>query len=193
MNQSGVVPMSSMEKTAGTGGFLDPESIVNRFGVGEGMTIADFGCGAGYFTILLAGKVGPEGKVYALDVQENALDSVRSKAKNSGIANIETIRADLEVLGSSGLTDASQDIVLLANILFQSVKREDIFKEAGRVIKKGGKLILIDWKKGTGGFGPPDDVRLDAEEIRKTAGNQGFEFEDKLEAGTFHFGLIFRK
>ncbi len=182
-----------MVKPAGTGGFLDPESIVERFGIEEGMKIADFGCGAGYFTISLAEKTGPSGKVYALDILENALDSVRAKARVSGLENIETIRTNLEIVGSSSLPDASQDIVLLANILFQSVKREDIFKEARRVLKKEGRLILIDWKKGTGGFGPPDNLRLDPAETQKTVPKQGFEFEGQLEAGTFHFGLVFKK
>lgn len=182
-----------MGKPTGTGGFLDPESIVEGFGIEEGMKIADFGCGAGYFTISLAKKTGPGGKVYALDILENALDSVRAKARASGLDNMETIRTNLEIIGSSSLPDASQDMVLLANILFQSVKREDVFKEAGRVLKNGGRLILIDWKKGSGGFGPPDDLRLDPAETQKTVHKQGFKFERQLEAGTFHFGLIFRK
>ncbi|MDP3697240.1 MAG: class I SAM-dependent methyltransferase [Candidatus Taylorbacteria bacterium] len=191
--QSVSIPTPLMGKPKGTGGFLDPGSIVENFGVEEGMKIADFGCGAGYFTISLAEKTGPSGKVYALDILEHALDSVRGKARITGLDNIETIRTNLEIIGSSSLSDASQDMVLLANILFQSVKREAIFKEAGRVLKKGGRLILIDWKKGTGGFGPPDNLRLDSVEIQKTANKQGFEFEGQLEAGTFHFGLIFSR
>ena len=193
MTQSTTVSTSLTEKLVGTGGFLDPERIVDGFGIEEGMQIADFGCGAGYFTISLAEKTGPSGKVYALDILENALDSVRTKARTSGLDNIEIIRTNLEIIGSSSLSDASQDMVLLANILFQSVKREGIFKEAGRVLKNGGKLILIDWKKGTGGFGPPDDLRLDPAETQKTAHKQGFEFEHQLDAGIFHFGLIFKK
>src|SRR3990167_7199549 len=112
-----------------TGGFLNPDSIVNEFGVREGMNIADFGSGAGYFPILMAERAGKEGRVYALDIMESALDSVREKAKAAGLENIEMIRTNLEVVGSSGLADQSQDIVLLANILFQSDKKSDIVKE----------------------------------------------------------------
>src|SRR3989344_2888945 len=141
-----------MSETSGTGGFMQPERIVGEFGIREGMSVADFGSGAGYFTIILGQKVGENGKVYALDVQETALDNVRVKARAADVKNVETIRTDLEVAGSSGLPDNSQDAVLLANILFQSDKKSDIIREAVRVLKNGGRIILIDWKPGTGGF-----------------------------------------
>lgn len=178
---------------ANTGGFLHPETIVNGFGLSEGMKVADFGCGSGYFTIILAEKVGPKGKVYALDVMESALDTVKQKARKHGLENIEPIRSNLEVANSSSLIDNSQDIVLMANILFQSNKKGDIIKEGKRVLASGGRLIVIDWKKGTGGFGPPDNLRPDQDEIRSLAEREGLAFVGSLDAGNFHFGFIFRK
>src|SRR3989344_4977655 len=107
------------------------------------MMIADFGSGAGYFTILLAQRVGEDGRVYALDIQESALDNVRVKAKAAGLENVETARSNLEVPGSSGLADSSQDMVLLAHILFQSEQKKEIIREAVRVLKSGGMLVVI--------------------------------------------------
>lgn len=177
----------------GTGGFLNPDKIVREFGIREGMSVADFGSGAGYFAILLGQAVGENGKVYALDIQETALDSVRVKSKAVGLANIETIRANLELLGGSGLPDNSQDIVLVANILFQSDKKADVIKEAKRALKDGGKIIIIDWKMGTGGFGPPDDLRTDETAMRSLVAGEGFSFLNTIDAGQFHYGLIFSK
>ena len=191
--QATVVPVLSVKRPVGTGGFLDPDIIAGGFGIKKGMKVADFGCGAGYFTISLANETGPDGKVYALDVQENALDNVRTKVRAQGLENVETIRTNLEVVGSSSLVDGSQDIVLLANILFQSNKKSNIIREAKRVLKAGGKMILIDWEKGAGGFGPPDDLRPASEEMRKFAEKEGLVFERSIDAGQFHFGLIFRK
>ena len=193
MNQVLSTPIPSAEHHFGTGGFLDPDRIINEFNVREGMQIADFGSGAGYFTISLSERVGPDGKVYALDVQEDKLDDVRVKAGVKNLKNIETIRADLEVFGSSGLPDNSQDIVLLANIFFQSSKKADILKEAVRVLKKEGTAIIIDWKKGTGGFGPPNSVRTDDAEMAVLAQQAHLRLKNKLDAGQFHYGLIFTK
>lgn len=172
---------------------MNPDLIVNEFGLVPGMSVSDFGSGAGYFTILMAERVGKEGRVYALDIMESALDSVREKAKAVGLENIEMIRANLEVLGSSGLADQSQDVVLLANIFFQSEKKSEIFKEAKRVLKDGGTLIVIDWKKNAGGFGPPDSLRTDETAMRSLAGGEDLIFEKDFNAGQFHFGMIFRK
>ena len=177
----------------GTGGFLNPELIINELGLREGMNVADFGSGAGYFTIIIAERVGKEGKVYALDIMESALDSVRAKARAVGLENIEMVRTNLEVVGSSGLADQSQDVVFLANILFQSEKKSEIMRESERVLKTEGFLIIIDWKKGAGGFGPPDNLRTDETAMRSLAVGEGFVFEKNFDAGQFHFGMMFRK
>ena len=184
---------SSASMPVGTGGFLHPESIVGEFDITEGMSIADFGCGAGYFTLILAERTGPTGKVYALDILENSLDNVRAKARAAGIENIEVIKTNLEILGSSSLMNDSQDMVLMANILFQSNKRADVIREGKRIIKPGGKLVIIDWKKGNGLFGPPDGVRPDKDELKQTAEKEGFVLKKEMNAGSFHFGFIFTK
>lgn len=207
MEQTATMPISGTGNHLGTGGFLNPGFIVNEFGLSEGMNVADFGSGAGYFTIIVAQRVGKEGRVYALDIMETALDSVREKAKAVGLENIEAIRTNLEVLGSSGLSDQSQDVVLLANILFQSDKKSEIVREAKRVLKESGSLIIIDWKKSAGamsdglptgqagrqGFGPPDTLRTDEAAMRSLAVGEGLVFDRVFNAGQFHFGMIFRK
>lgn len=188
-----LVSFPVLAHATGTGGFIHPETIVEILNIKEGMKIADFGCGAGYFTILLAQKTGSSGKVYALDVLENALDNVRSRARTNNLENIETIRTNLEVLGSSSLAAGSQDMVLLANILFQSKKDGDIIKEAVRVLKNGGEVVIIDWKKGADGLGPPEELRQSSEDLKKVAEVNGLKFEREFDAGKFHFGLAFKK
>lgn len=193
MHQALGTLINAPERPVGTGGFLDPESVAGNFGIKEGMKISDFGCGAGYLTIIMAEKVGSTGLVYALDVQEGPLEMVASKARASNLANIQTIRANLEVLGSSKLEDKTQDIVLLANILFQSNKKPEIIKEADRVLMDGGQMIVIDWNKGTNGFGPPNELRLGVDEVIAMVEKNGLKLVRKIDAGNYHFGLIFKK
>ena len=182
------------ELPIGTGGFMNPEVIVESFGLETGMKVADFGSGAGYFTILMAKKVGDSGAVTALDIMESALETVRAKASAVGLKNLQTTRGDLEVLGGSALPDNSQNMVLLANILFQSSKKEQIIQEVKRILMPGGSVIVIDWKKETnGGLGPPAELKINQEELKAMFQKEGLTFVHNIDAGTFHFGFIFRK
>lgn len=172
---------------------MEPASIIGRLDLRPGMRVADFGCGSGHFTVLVAKIIGDEGKITAIDVQNAALDSVRAKVKDLKLQNVETVRADLEVPGATKLADGTQDLVLLANVLFQSQKKDAIIREAKRVLKTDAKLVLIEWRKGSGGFGPPDDLRMTDEAINSLVGQEGFEHGKDIDVGEYHHILIFTK
>ncbi len=172
------------------GGFLKPEEILDNLDIREGMKIADFGCGSGYFTILMAKRVGKGGVVYAVDVQGAALESVRGRARLFSILNIETIRANLEKEKGSTLKDRSLAMVLLANILFQSSAKDAIIKEAKRVVSKDGKIVIIEWNK-DGLLGPELEYRTSKDEMKKLAKDLGLVLEKEFRAGDSHYGLVF--
>lgn len=176
----------------GTGGFLNPDETLKQLNIEKGMKVADFGCGAGYFSIPLAKAVGEEGKVYALDVLDTALESVRSRAKIQGFFNIETKRCNLEILGNSELEDKSLDLVVLANILFQSDKKTDIIKEASRIAKQRGQMAIIDWQANQP-MGPPKELIVSSESIKKMAEKEGFKFKKDIPVDRYHWGLLFEK
>lgn len=174
-------------------GFMNPESVAASFGISPGMKIADFGSGTGYFAVLMAKITGPNGLVTALDVLNSALESVRAGALTRGLKNVETKHVNLEVQNGSGLADNSQDLVLIKNILFQSEKKGEIIKEAQRVVKNGGEVIIIDWKKGVGGLGPPDNLRFGSSIVQEQASKAGLKFISNLDPDGFHFGIRFEK
>ena len=178
---------------ASPGGFTHPDRIVQNLNIPVGASIADFGCGSGYFTLLLARLVGPSGKIFAIDVQQKALDVVRAKALDSGVRNITYTRANLEKENGSALADRSQDMVLLANILFQSKNKVAIVREACRVLRSGGELVMIDWLPETP-FGPKDTGwKLSKEEGHALAQENGMEFIKEFTASINHWGLLFKK
>jgi ubiquinone/menaquinone biosynthesis C-methylase UbiE len=182
-----------MADTLIEGAFLDTDRITSLLGIAEGMHVADLGCGSGHFTISMARAVGTSGVVSAVDVQTGPLESVQAKAESLGLGNIRPIRADLEVSGGTGIADNSQDAVLLANTLFQSQKKEAMIREAVRMLKSGGRLVVIEWKKGAGGFGPPDQLRTSEDEMKKEVESQSVRFQRPLDAGRFYYGLVFIK
>ena len=80
---------------------MNPDKIVEELNIRNGMAVADFGCGAGYFTIPIARIIKNSGIIYAIDVLTSALEDVLSKAKLYGLLNIKTVRANIETVGGS--------------------------------------------------------------------------------------------
>lgn len=175
----------------GTGGFLNPQNIVDSLEIREGMIIADFGCGNGYFTLPLAKKVSEYGKVFALDILPDALETLSSRAKTEGINNIQLKRCNLEKENGSGLLDNSCDMVFLTNLLFQTENDENVVKEAYRILKPGGELIFIDWRPDVA-LGPKGK-RVNPEEIKELMSKEKFSFEKEIPTDKYHFGMIFKK
>ena len=174
--------------------FLNPQEIFAKLQIGEGMTIADLGCGnLGYFIIPAAKLIGKEGIAYAVDVQKSVLDAVVSKAKLDLLTNVKTIWADLEKYGSTKIPDASVDLALIINVLFQNKKPREILGEAARILKKNGKLVVIDWKKIGIPFGPPMELRVDPNLIKSLASEANLNLLEETEFGDYFWGLIFEK
>jgi len=176
-----------------SGAFLRPESILPQLPIKRGFKVADLGAGSGYFTVLMAQLVGSEGKIFAIDVLSEALEAIRSRAKLMGVANIETKRANLEIVGSTGLQDDSVDMVLIANILFQSQKKNEILKEAVRLLKAGGFLVLIDWQKDAAFVPKGSSWPLSQQEAQQLGESVNLKLKKEFDAGSYHWGLIFSK
>lgn len=151
------------------------------------MIAADFGSGSGGWVIPLA-KILEEGRVYAIDILEEPLSALRSRAKLEKIFNIDAIKANVEK-GVSLLSE-SCDLVLMTNLLFEAENKKFILAEGRRILKKGAQLLVIDWKPG-GQLGPKE--RVPSEEIKKIAAELDLSLETELDAGPYHYGLILVK
>ena len=171
-------------------GFLNPQNVLDKLDLREDMKAADFGCGAGGFTIPLAKKLG-KGKIFAFDIQEEMLSALRSRAKLEKIENIETKRCDLEEPKSTKLEDSSIDLVLVPNLLFQIDNKKAVLEEAKRILKSGGKILVLDWTPGAH-LGPKES-RVSEEEVKKIAKELDLKLEKAFLAGAYHYGLVFKK
>ena len=173
---------------------LDAKKILERVGIAEGMKITDLGCGgAGHFCMPAAHLVGNIGTVYAVDIQKTVLEGVKSRCKIEGANNLKTIQANVESYKSTGIEDGSCDLVMLINILFQSHKHFDMLKEAIRILKNSGTLLIIDWNQSVIPFGPPIESRVKKNEINALLYKLASERINEFDAGKYHFGMIFKK
>jgi ubiquinone/menaquinone biosynthesis C-methylase UbiE len=173
--------------------FADPQLIVDQLEISPGMIVADFGCGAGFFSLPIAKKVGEEGKVYALDVLPDKLESVESQAKTLNLTNIITQRVNLEILGGSKLEAESVDWVIMKDMLFQNKGKDKILAEAKRILKKDGQALVIEWNKEDSSIGPEKELRIFKETLMDLAKQNGWKIDKEIEVGNFHYSLILKK
>ncbi|TAL19414.1 methyltransferase domain-containing protein [Patescibacteria group bacterium] len=169
---------------------LNPFQILERAGVKEGMRVADLGSGAiGHFVFPAGRMVGKNGAVYAVDILKSALAGVESRAKIEGAANVQTVWADIEVVGATNIPAGTLDIVLLIN----NLPKQSMVAEAVRLLKPGGKLLVVDWSPTASPFGPPSKDRVDKETAKRLAAEQKLRLKDEFQAGRYHYGLVFEK
>jgi ubiquinone/menaquinone biosynthesis C-methylase UbiE len=176
----------------GSGGFMNPDKIVEELRIKSGMIVADFGCGAGYFTIPIAKKIKNSGKIYAIDVLNETLENVLSKAKLYDLLNIKTIRANIETVGGSKIKDGSVDLIILANVLFQCNDHNSVLTEAKRILKNDGKIVIIDWIPKEVPLGPKYEHCLSEEDIKKLSIKNGLKVVRKIDAGAQHYGITLK-
>ncbi len=173
--------------------FLQPEKVIRCLNARDGMRIADFGAGQGFFSIPLAKIVGSSGKITALDVQKESVEFVRRRAQLENLTNIEAIWANLELSEGSNLPDNSQDAVIISNILFQAENKQMILKEAFRILRVDGALLLLEWDESSPPPGPPRELRVPQRTTKELCQEIGFSLAEELPAGDHHYGFLFKK
>ena len=148
-----------------------PDQIMDALAIADGSAVADIGAGAGWFTIHLARRVGPNGKVYAQDVQRPIIEAIRRRVAREGLQNVETRLGAIR--GAPNLPDRSLDAVLVVDV-YPEVEDRDRVKFLGNLaaaLKPGGRIGIVNYKPGRGGPGPaPEEgVRVDSASVERDA------------------------
>jgi ubiquinone/menaquinone biosynthesis C-methylase UbiE len=99
----------------------------------------------------------------------------------------------LEVYRATKIETESLDIALLINTLFHAQKRVEIIRESIRMLKKGGKLLVVEWEDTSSPFGPPPDKRVKIESLKIAAERMGLKILEEFNAGQYHYGVLFIK
>lgn len=173
--------------------FLNPEQLLIEAGLASGMQVADLGAGNGFFTIPASRIVGDQGMVWSVDILEESLGRVASSARLTRRKNVRTLRCDLDAVGGCSILELSCDFVIIGKVIPQLRHPDRIIREAWRLLRTGGIVLVIEWKKGNAGFGPPQQERLSSEEVQTYFIKQGFKFLGSLETDPYHVALKFQK
>jgi ubiquinone/menaquinone biosynthesis C-methylase UbiE len=170
--------------------FGDPKLNLEQFELRPGMLVADLGVGSGFYAMEAAKQVGPEGRVFGVDVQKEIVEHLKRMAQLEKLENLEAIWGDIEKVGGTKLKDGIADAVIASSVLFQVEEKENFIEEVKRILKPGGKVLLIDWLDSFGGLGPHRDSvvsQAEAESLFKAA---GFQVAKKIDPGDHHYGFI---
>lgn len=173
--------------------FANPTSILSQCDLKSGMHVADLGTGSGFYALAAAHLVGAKGRVYAIEVQKDLLDRVKNNAVREGLHNVEVVWGDVEQAGGTKLRDASMDMVIISNTLFQIEDKERFIREAARILKTGGKALLVEWSDSADVSGPDPRHVVNKASARALFERAGFTVERELPAGSHHYGLIMVK
>ncbi len=118
-----------------------PTQVMDELGIHAGSAVADVGCGEGYFTFRLAWRVGAAGRVYAEDVDAEALSDVKNRAERQDLLQVETVQGTAD---NPMLPPAALDVVLIVNAYHEFRQHDAMLKAFYRALKPGGRLAIID-------------------------------------------------
>jgi len=172
--------------------FLNPSRALSALQLGPGQSVADFDAGAGFFTRAAAREVAP-GTVWAVDANHDALPRLKNLAVAEGLHNVEVVAGNIEKVGGTHLPEGMFDAVIIANSLFAVEDKAATAAEAARVLRPGGRALVIDWEDSFGGLGPHPNHVVSSEQAKSFFESAGLECVGEAPAGAYHWGLLFRK
>ncbi len=165
----------------------DPEKILPAIGLEEGMTFIDVGCGEGYFALPAARRVGHRGRVYAFDINPDAVAGLWEHAATEGLKNLSAeVRAAEEAVACEGCAD----IVFFGIDLHDFADPVQVLQNAKTMLRPSGRLIDLDWKDIPMDFGPPAEKRFSIHKARGLIESAGFRVQSVGDAGPYHYLII---
>jgi ubiquinone/menaquinone biosynthesis C-methylase UbiE len=144
-----------------------PDQIMDALHIADGSTVADIGAGAGWFTIRLARRVGPNGVVYAQDVQRQMLEAIRRRVSREGLT--ERVETRLGSGNDPNLPMGALDAILVVDAYQEVEGRVTFLQNLARALKTNGLIGIVNYKPGRGGPGPPENIRVDRSSVEADA------------------------
>ncbi len=157
------------------------DAIKEKCGIRPGMTCIDLGCGAGAFSFPLAEAVGEKGRVYAVDNNATVLDIIKEKDPPP---NLITVKADVR---HTGLDGAIAGLCVMVLILHEVEPSEEVVAEAFRLLKPGGKAMVLEWRMDFDSPQPPKNERIGRERMERLFDGAGFKSSDYTEWSSNHY------
>ena len=166
-----------------------PDQVMDALGIAERSAVADIGAGGGWFTIRLAGRVGPNGIVFAEDIQPRTVEAIKRRVTRAQLTNVRPI------LGTSlnpGLP-SPVDAVLIVDAYHEMDQPKVTLRNIAAALKPNGRIGIVEFKKDGWGPGPPMEERVDPERVIRDAEAAGLRLVSRPDFLRYQYLLIFAR
>jgi len=184
-----------MPKGAGKNSFdlINSEILKDVLPLKPGSVVLDLACGKGIYSMFLSEIVGDTGLIYAVDLWEEGLQILEKEVEEKKITNILPILND--ATKEIEIDDYSVDVCLMATVLhdFEEMNKSGaVLEQVKTILKPGGHLAVIEFKKNDGPPGPPKKIRLSEEQTEEMASRYGFRTVRTVDIGEYNYLILFK-
>jgi ubiquinone/menaquinone biosynthesis C-methylase UbiE len=168
----------------------NPEAALNALDIQKGMYVADVGAGTGFFTVRLARRVGPSGRVYANDVQPEMLARLQEHVESEHLNNVETV---LGTQSDPKLPAGKLDLILLVDVYHEFSQPQRMLREMKKSLKPDGRLVLIEYRKEDPTIPIRPEHKMSAQEVKIEVEGEGYRLVQTLKTLPRQSIFVFRK
>jgi ubiquinone/menaquinone biosynthesis C-methylase UbiE len=155
-----------------------------------GQVVADLGAGSGYFTFRIAPRVGPTGKVLAVDIQPPMLAVLRARAASTHAANVQVVQATET---DPHLPAASVDLVLLVDVYHELACPFEVMTKVRQALKPGGRAVFVEYRKEDPAVPIKELHKMSVRQLRREIAAVGLTFERSIQTLPQQHIVIFQK
>jgi ubiquinone/menaquinone biosynthesis C-methylase UbiE len=165
-----------------------PDQIMDALQIGEGSVVADLGAGGGWFTVRLAQRVRPNGRVIAEDIQPQMVEAIKRRVVREGYHDVEVVQGSAD---DPKLPPGALDAVLIVDAYHEIEHPVTLLRNVRTALKPTGVLGIINFTKDGGGPGPDMDIRVDAKKVIADATAAGLELRKRETFLRYQYMLTF--
>jgi ubiquinone/menaquinone biosynthesis C-methylase UbiE len=168
-----------------------PDQIMDALRIADGSVVADLGAGGGWFTVRLARRVGPNGHVYAEDIQHQMIESINRRVEREGLQ--ARVTTTLGTASDPGLPPGALDAVLIVDAYHEMEQPVALLRNLAKSLKPDGRIGIVDFTSEGGGPGPPMDERVDPQRVISDAEAAGLRLSSRERFLPYQYMLVFEK
>ncbi|HEX6211836.1 MAG TPA: class I SAM-dependent methyltransferase [Methylomirabilota bacterium] len=165
-----------------------PDRALDALAIRPGQAVADVGAGSGYFTERLARRVGPEGRVYAVDIQPEMLERLEARVKRAGLSNVTPL---LGAEADPRLPPACCDLILMVDVYHELARPQEMLRRLGAALANDGRLVLLEYRKEDPDIPIRPEHKMSVADARAELEAEGFRLERVIDVLPRQHVLVF--